>query len=1258
MSSPPIVRFALAALCLYGLPRCHSTQSAPEPPAAPASTPRLTPAFDVSGVVQSVRRRFRSTPEGFENGDASWRATVSATGRLALQPHPVAPRDASGPGGALELETTRVERGGRPLHRPPHTSVNEQGALSIDRGEAVESLVHGDAGLEQRWTFAKRPEGSGALRVLVAVAGQDFRGTSEEGLHFVDARSGLGVRYGLATWVDAAGVRTPLTPRFEAGHIVLEVPSGVVERSRYPAVLDPVLSPEQGIDDPIVVPASYNQETPALATDGTNFLLVWENAPGDILGTRVGPDGKVLDPYGITIASQTYYTKSAPAVAFNGAHYLVVWQDRQNGSSYNDNIAGARVSTAGVVLDTTARLISTAAGDQQAPAVASDGTDFLVVWEDRRISANADDIYGTRVLANGTVSNPTGVAYAPLTGEQTRPALAFNGTAYLVAWEDSSSGSIHIQGARVARDGTLLSAKPGIALATGPYEQARPAIASDGTRWLVAWQEYRSSYSDQQVRGTFVAPDGTVLDPASRALVSSAYTTNPRIRLAFDGTNYLMAWVAQGSSSDPWAGDDIFAARVGPDGTVLDPAGIALTTAPSSQSEPALATTRTGALVAWQSQTGYSSEPVDIVGGRLRPDGTAPDATTPLLLSSEFNQQHSPAVGFDGTNYLIAWIESRTANEQLLFTRVTPEGTVLDSGQVRLDTPVGGGYNPNHPAIAFNGSHYLVVWHGFDYAAGRWVVLGARIRPDGTVLDTPERKLATIQSAFLLDAPSVATDGTDFLVAWTDRRIAPYYDEDIYAVRILADGSRDPAGDIALCTATGKQNDPSIAFDGQRYVVAWQDTRRGTYNYDIYARPVTREGVALTEVLVDTASSYRPRVASNGQGSLIVWQDYGSGRYDVYGRTFEQDGGLGSSLIPISRRTWDQDEVQVAFDGTHYVVVWEDGRNDSPSYEDFNVYMARVGPDGTLVDDGGIPVSASPYQERTPALATNGDGGTLIAYVRADQVSAYEPARVKFRLGTERELGASCTTSGDCRSGFCADGVCCDSACGGDNTGDCQACGVSAGATEEGHCALLPANQLCRAARSASCDTEERCDGVSPECPADEMADAGTPCSDGNACSLGDSCSGGYCWNYDYVTCTASDSCHQAGGCSPDTGLCTQTPRPDGTPCGPGQWCTGGVCGSADAGVDGGTGDGGTRDGGQDAGTSDGGWDAGHPSSDGGSTPDAGTPSTDGGSTPPPAQGNTGGCGCGTASAHAPLALAALALLGVLSRAPRRRRPA
>lgn len=80
-----------------------------------------------------------------------------------------------------------------------------------------------------------------------------------------------------------------------------------------------------------------------------------------------------------------------------------------------------------------------------------------------------------------------------------------------------------------------------------------------------------------------------------------------------------------------------------------------------------------------------------------------------------------------------------------------------------------------------------------------------------------------------------------------------------------------------------------------------------------------------------------------------------------------------------------------------------------------------------------------------------------------------------------------------------------------------------------------------------------------PECTTD-----GGPCDDEDLCTSGDTCIGWRCQAATAVSCVASDACHEAGICDPETGACSDPATPDGTACylscTVGDTCQAGVC--------------------------------------------------------------------------------------------------
>jgi hypothetical protein len=113
------------------------------------------------------------------------------------------------------------------------------------------------------------------------------------------------------------------------------------------------------------------------------------------------------------------------------------------------------VNTGGVVLDPASRPLSTAPEAQWHPTAASDGTGFLLTWEAYRVGGY--DLLGTRVASDGTPTDAAGLAISTAAGDQRSPRVAFDGSSYLVVWEDDRSrpGDPDVWGARVGSDGSL-----------------------------------------------------------------------------------------------------------------------------------------------------------------------------------------------------------------------------------------------------------------------------------------------------------------------------------------------------------------------------------------------------------------------------------------------------------------------------------------------------------------------------------------------------------------------------------------------------------------------------------------------------------------------------------------------------------------------------------------------------------------------------------------------------------------------------------
>jgi hypothetical protein len=210
----------------------------------------------------------------------------------------------------------------------------------------------------------------------------------------------------------------------------------------------------------------------------------------DIFAVRRHPTGAVLDTAGIPVSLASGYQEN-PVIGFDGSDYLVVWQDLRNGRW---DIYGTRVTTQGGVLDTAGIPVSTADWDQEHPAVAWDGSEFLVVWQDIRDNAHWR-AYSSRVTPQGTVLDPEGIALPAALGDQKYPAVTFDGADFIVVWSGSSDTSWNLSGVRVSPAGQVIDTFP-VVMQNG--NQTRPALAHGaGDQLFLVYQGWAGMVADK-----------------------------------------------------------------------------------------------------------------------------------------------------------------------------------------------------------------------------------------------------------------------------------------------------------------------------------------------------------------------------------------------------------------------------------------------------------------------------------------------------------------------------------------------------------------------------------------------------------------------------------------------------------------------------------------------------------------------------------------------------------------------------------------
>ena len=231
------------------------------------------------------------------------------------------------------------------------------------------------------------------------------------------------------------------------------------------------------------------------------------------------------------------FSEEDPTVAFNGSNYLVVWHDRRNQTNTGSDLYGVRVGPDGTVLDPAGIAICIQPGNQEHPAVAANGPDFLVVWEDgRNLGSTGTDVFGTLVSRDGLVSAPEGIPIVTAPKYQGQPRIAANGWQFLVVWDDVRSNIGDIYGTFVTPAGQVVQSN-GFVIGSADTYKIFPVVAAKGDEFFVAWQ---NSFFRDGISAARVTVGGVVVPEATNSLVITTNGQSPAV--ASDGADVLVVW--------------------------------------------------------------------------------------------------------------------------------------------------------------------------------------------------------------------------------------------------------------------------------------------------------------------------------------------------------------------------------------------------------------------------------------------------------------------------------------------------------------------------------------------------------------------------------------------------------------------------------------------------------------------------------------------------------------------------------------------
>jgi len=703
-------------------------------------------------------------------------------------------------------------------------------------------------------------------------------------------------------------------------------------------------SPEQPVSPRVFGPPAGSQLTLGVATNGQIAFAVWEDlrrGRDDLYGSRIGPDGTVLDPLGILIAPSV----EKGSVLWNGTAFVVI-------SQVVSSTSFSFVTPEGVIADRKTMQI-----DNEFVATLGSGADarFLFVAPSWSCTPGCGD--------RATILDSQANVVKANVQLPTRPGsylLAAAGRGSDILLLRTADNFRHIFADRIDRDGKFLGSADtllqysliGIDLALAGGTDEYLAVSRGATR--------------QQGYLAHLDANGTVKSVRNfTPYDSSLRVSGPGIpAVFFDGERYQISWT---SEADGLAHTWLASEPAGNDSGVLPLTPIFSWTGTGYRT----VITKIGATPivitdAYRTGVSTSTDPIVSAMGKN------------TVISSTASSKEAPQVVSSANAYAVLWSEyGPDGSSHLYLRRYSLAGAAIDAAPIEVgNDPTGHGITA---CIAASGETYVIAWASSVSGDGSNYVLRRFSATTSTWLDPQPVPLATAEELVL------AANGDGALAFYTQG------DQRALRTRAIATDSGAPLRSGETTPNNGVANELSIAGNGHDYLIAWNDGGCFFYSCDtpiptrIVALRLRADGSAISQspiVLDDTGTLPAPdwpSVVWSGNTYVVSW-----GHDSSLFAAHVSSSGLADAarqIVPRPQSLTFQRPRLVA-SGNELLLLFTEGNG-------LDVTMSAIGINSEGLAPTGESALLNDNQRYDDAFSTAAvPGGLVIAYDRIDPAAA------------------------------------------------------------------------------------------------------------------------------------------------------------------------------------------------------------------------------------------------------------------------------
>ncbi|MEE2858790.1 MAG: hypothetical protein VX820_03635 [Candidatus Neomarinimicrobiota bacterium] len=697
---------------------------------------------------------------------------------------------------------------------------------------------------------------------------------------------------------------------------------------------------ESGIGIPIITFQSY-RSSPSLNTGGGgSAVMIWSDDRGDDLdlyAQRIILNGSTISTewgVGGKLVCNANGNQSSPRVSqYEGEETIITWEDERDGVT--DAYYQILDVNGNEKLQSNGAVVCSGNWEVIKPRVKAENSIAYIVWEDRRNDWTSD-IYAQKINSSGDVEWGNGLAIAVASGSQTEPRLTSDGSGgvYFV-WEDqrnSSSSGIDIYAQHINANDVMNHSENGLLICDADNLQFNPLVRNDGEQGaIIIWGDQRTggSYS---INVQHIAPSGLTLQENGKesffGIATDAANEPYEHGILYLGDNSSLIYWQDNRGGDSKIYGSMMTSSFDVDSEIFsngDINGIPLTDLELTQEKPYAILTGDKIFLSFKVEESpnenlyfqfLDTQDLSMVGN-----------SSPISDPSTSKQGFDMTYGNDGFIYYV-FSEEYDITVNKISTSGFQEWSV-SAVQNSADDIIKSIY-------PLPGSGCIIIYESQSFFTGSQLY-ALRIDGDGNSQAESPIILSSLNGDQYFESSIMVNDG--LFISFKDNSSGNY---DLYGQYVSFDGNLN-FGDMGLeiSIESNDQEGSAIAYDDILHeLLCCYESSIGSET-NILCNEIELSSGAVSSEIIISSNAYNqenPSVIWSGESYLISWEDSrnteASSDLDIYFQEFV-DGSITFSDggYPLCDYPMKQERPLISqYDSDSFVVIWEDYRSTGKEF--------------------------------------------------------------------------------------------------------------------------------------------------------------------------------------------------------------------------------------------------------------------------------------------------------------------------------------